>query len=158
MAIQALKGQQVPTRDAGAPHKQAPSGVHKSALTLLVIDRAVWAAAADIGSTVDMVDLPSTCIPLPGDCPVIRTALGAGVTMSIGDATYPSGLVNALDVAAAGQADLLASKAASTWGDPLWKLLGYPADPAKNIRLRATFAGANAAAGTLAYRISGTNA
>lgn len=158
MPVQALKGQQVPTRDAGAAHSQAPSGLHKSPLSILVMDRAAWTAAADIGSTISMVDLPSTCILEPGACPIKYTALGAGCTLNIGDATYPNGLAAAVDVSAAGSVDILNAKAASTWGDPLWKLLGYAADPAKTIRIIATVAGANAAVGTLGYRLSGTNA
>lgn len=158
MAVQVLKGVNVPTRDPGAANNQAPNGLYKSADVLLVLDRCTWTAAADIGSTIALADVPSKIYLMPAACPLKYTALGAGVTLSIGDVNYPTGLVNALDVSTAGTADAMSQKASTEWAKPLWQLLGYPSDPGGQIRLTAKIGGANAAAGTLGYCLNGTNA
>lgn len=158
MAVQQLKGVNVPTRAPGGPNAQAPNGLYKSPMVILVLDRSTWAAAADIGSTIDLGDFPSDIYLAPGHCPLKWTALGAGTTLGVGDATYPTGIVAGLDVAAAGGADLLSQKSPVEWAKPLWQLLGYAADPNRPIRLQAKVAGANAAAGTLGYCFAGTNA
>jgi len=82
-------------------------------------------------------------------------ALGAGCTLNIGDANYPTALAAGLSVAAAGQAQLAPLFAPNWMGQALWQRLGYAFDPGGAIELLATFAGANPANGSLSWQVTG---
>ena len=86
-------------------------------------------------------------------------ALGAGVTLSVGDVTFPAGLAPPAAAAAAGNMKVLGGLFISKYFLPLWQQLGY-ADlkAAKKIgdqcNLIATLAGA-AAAGNVVWQLQG---
>lgn len=83
-------------------------------------------------------------------------AFGGTCTLNIGDASFPSGLASAIAIAAAGNAAAWKGFAASKMGMPLWKALGYAADPQTTIELLATIATSNVAnTANLAWQILG---
>ena len=160
MAIRAIKGTNIPTRDPSGPSAQAPSGLHKAPSIILAMDNAQVIAGDSIGSTIDMVDAPSDCMIGPGMMHIYIPNMGAGVTLNIGDVNYPSGLLAGQAASAVAAVDVFAvGKTNDDIGKPLWQLLGYASDPKAALRLRATTAGAAVAnASTLGYRINCTKA
>lgn len=111
-----------------------------------------------IGDQVDLGTFKSTAMfdPLTTWC--WFDAFGAGVTMNIGDATYPSGLASALNVASAGNAALWKGFSASKMSMPLWQALGYASDPGGTIQLLGTIAGANVSnTANFAWQFKGAN-
>lgn len=89
----------------------------------------------------------------------INDAMGAGVTVAVGDVTFPSALLGAHAVNVAGQGGLFASVTPAKFVMPLWQMLGYADLPtAKKVgqqcELLGTIAG-GAATGNLAWMIRG---
>lgn len=85
-------------------------------------------------------------------------ALGASVTLNIGDSVHPTGLASALAVTNAGNAAIHKAFTPVMMGYPLWQKLGYSADPGGFLTLQAVIAGANIATpGSLAWKIVGKN-
>jgi hypothetical protein len=86
-------------------------------------------------------------------------ALGAGVTLGVGDVTYPSALMSAVAASAPTKLSLLTSLAIANYFLPTWQLLGYPDLPTARLvgpkcELLMTTAGA-AATGAIAWEIVG---
>ena len=87
---------------------------------------------------------------------------GTGVTLDIGDVTYPAALMDGQDVAAAAGSALIAkSVAIGNRKKPLWGMLGYASLAAAKLigarcELLATFKDANPDSGTLAWSIYGS--
>lgn len=160
MALRAIKGTNIPTRDVGAQSAQAPSGLHKAPTIILAMDNAQVIVGDSIGSTIDMVDAPSDCMIGPGMMHAYIPNMGAGVTLNFGDSVYPSGLLAGQAASAVTAVDVfVVGKTNDDIGKPLWQLLGYSSDPKTALRLRATVAGAAIAnASTLGYRINCTKA
>lgn len=88
--------------------------------------------------------------------------LGTGVTMDVGDVTYPAALVDGQDVAtAAGTVSPVKSVAAANRRKPLWGMLGYASLAAAKAvgarcELLASLKDANPASGTVAWSIYGS--
>jgi hypothetical protein len=111
-----------------------------------------------IGDTISFGLLKSAAYIDHGNSYLWWTALGAGVTLSIGDAAHPNALANALNVAAVGTQDFEVLWTPPWIGQPLWQHLGYASDPGGRIELIGTIAGAGAANGqSLAWQIMGRN-
>ncbi|HEY1448851.1 MAG TPA: hypothetical protein VGF33_09960 [Caulobacteraceae bacterium] len=96
----------------------------------------------------------------PDECWAHWSALGAGVTVSLGDATFPTALDNLVAMAAAGKANLLSAVTPPNYYLPLWQQLGYATlaaalAVAKQPTLIFTTSGA-AATGTLTWRLEGS--
>lgn len=90
---------------------------------VLVRDTITLAAAA-INDTVQLgVFGWETVINPNGD--VWHDALGAGVTLSIGDITFPTALMNAEVCTAAGSAKITKALTLDKYFAPLWQALGY---------------------------------
>ena len=109
-----------------------------------------------IGDQVSMGLYPSRAWLDPVRCQYVYDAFGAGCTLNIGDATHPSGLVAARNIAAVGAPLLFAqTTAAAVMSQPLWQRLGWASDPGGQIELLATFAGANPANANLGWQFFG---
>lgn len=98
----------------------------------------------------------------PNGCKAFWGVLGAGVTLSFGDVTFPTALDNAVDVHAAGNALLMSAVAITKYYQPLWQILGYATlaaaqAVAQQCTLIFTLGGANTAAGnqSVVWRLSG---
>jgi hypothetical protein len=112
-----------------------------------------------VGDQVSFGSLKSSAYIDHGNSYLWWTALGAGVTLSIGDVNHPNALANAYAVAAVGTQDFEVLWVPSWIGTPLWQHLGYAADPGGNIELLGTLGGANPAnTQSLAWQIVGRNA
>lgn len=124
-----------------------------------VFVRDVFDGDAAQNDTISLGVLPSTAILDPVASVVAFDDMGTSITLSVGDATHATALVNAADVAtAAGQISALKSVDIINWGYPLWKMLGYAADPGGNIELLATLGGGDPASGTIAWQLAGQQA
>jgi hypothetical protein len=111
-----------------------------------------------VGDQISFGSLKSNAYIDHGNSYMWWTALGAGVTLSIGDVNHPNALVNAVSVAAAGSEDFEMLWTPPWIGQPLWQHLGYAADPGGNIELLGAIAGANPAnTQSLAWQIIGRN-
>jgi hypothetical protein len=88
---------------------------------------------------------------------VFFDAVGAGVTLNIGDAAHASALNSAMSLAAQGQLPLAKAKAVQM-GFPLWQRLNWASDPGGTIELLATIGGAAPTNGmNFAWQIVGRN-
>ncbi|HEV2530952.1 hypothetical protein [Phenylobacterium sp.] len=125
---------------------------------ILVRDNVVFLNTNVIGDTVSLGFFKSTALISP-TAKVWFDAFGAAVKMNIGDVAHPTGLANQIDVSAAGNADLWKGFTAASMGIPLWKALGYGADPGGVIELLGTIAGANVVNNNVnfAWQIAGIN-
>lgn len=88
------------------------------------------------------------------------TAGGAGCTLSLGDATHPTALDNAVAINAAGKANLGSAVTVPNSYLPLWQQLGYASlAAAKAVALQCellfTIGGAVFAAGSIAFQLQG---
>lgn len=96
----------------------------------------------------------------PDECKAHWTAGGAGCTLSFGVAGHTTSLDNAVDIHAAGSANLLSAVTLPNYFLPLWQLCGYATlAAAKAVSAQAelifTIGGAVFAAGTIAWRLRG---
>lgn len=109
-----------------------------------------------IGDQVSLGAFKSTAFIDFGSSWLLCDALGAGCTVNVGDATYPSGLI-VMNVQSWGWKPLQSLDAGNPGGVgwALWQRLGYPADPNRLIELLAVFAGANPANGGLGWDFRG---
>lgn len=126
---------------------------------ILVRDQYV-AAAEVFTNTLQLAVLGWETVLDPVACDVYFDSLGANTTISVGDVTYPTALVNAQDThTAAGSVKLVKSTALDTWFQPLWQLLGYATLAAAKLignqcELLLTFNTANAT-GKLSWQFKG---
>lgn len=112
-----------------------------------IFDTAKFANGSLIGEKCFLGKLPSRCSILPQSV-VHFGAFGTSCTLNIGDANDEDGLATLVAVAAGGNTPLLEAVAAELIVKPLWELLGYAADPDRNIDLYASIAGANVSTAT----------
>ena len=118
--------------------------------------------AAAVGDTISLGKYRWETTISP-DSKVYYDALGAGVTVSVGDITTPNALSVATSAAAAGSKSLISSIDIANYGLPLWKLLGYVDLPTAKLvdalgaELLLTVAAATGTAtGTVTWDIKGT--
>lgn len=108
--------------------------------------------------------LPLDAVLLINLSDISHDAMGTGVTLSVGDATYPAALNAAAAAATAGSRKVGASVNIDKTGAPLWEMLGYASREAaysanlKGITLYATFPAGAAVAGTVSWTILGLGA
>ncbi|HUO22698.1 MAG TPA: hypothetical protein VMU59_09310 [Caulobacteraceae bacterium] len=119
----------------------------------------VTLAAAPAADTIQLGLFGWESIIDPVSSDVLYDNLGAGTTLSVGDATYPTALLNAQGTSAAGTSKIGQINAKTLWFAPLWQALGYASLAAAqkvgtNCELLATIGGA-AATGNLAWSIKG---
>ncbi len=117
---------------------------------LSLIDQKTLAAAA-IADRIFLGSVPSVSV-IKKDSKIYNAALGAGVTLSIGDKNDDNALVAGQAVAVAGSFDLVTT---ANVGKKAWEMLNYAEDPGDNLELFATIAG-GAATGVLAWEIDFT--
>jgi hypothetical protein len=111
-----------------------------------------------IGDTISLATLRATAFIDPVFSIIAWEALGAGVTLSIGDAAHPGGLLSAYSVAGASNTGMVAfGFPAAQIAAPLWQRLGYASNPGGVIELLASFGGANPANVNLSWEIWGRN-
>ena len=111
-----------------------------------------------IGDQISLGSFKSTAfVALDQNSGVLSDALGAGVTGNIGDATHPSALVSGVNLATAAWRGVSGNLTAAQIAAPLWRRLGWSADPGGLIELLLTFAGANPANGSVAWQLCGRN-
>lgn len=109
-----------------------------------------------VNDTLSLAVLKSNAFIDQGNSFMWWGALGAGVTLSVGDVNHPATLASAVAAAAAGSGPLQALFVPAWMGQPLWQRLGYAADPGGTIELLATIAGAAPANGiNIAWQICG---
>lgn len=83
-------------------------------------------AAAPAADTVQLAVLGWETVIDPYQSDFSFDALGANTTVSIGDVTYPTALVNALDThTAAGTSKVVKAPDIDAYFQPLWQMLGY---------------------------------
>lgn len=99
-------------------------------------------------STVNFGSLPSSARLRPSG-KIFYDALTGVTSFSLGDANYPNALVNAADIHLAGSASALSAVDIASYTQPLWKVLGYAADPGGSISIIGTLNQAATAAGTI---------
>ena len=115
-------------------------------------------AAAPIADTISLGTFGwETVINPKGD--VFFDALGAGVTLSVGDAGHPTALVNAKVCTAAGSVPITNAITIDKYFQPLWQQLGYASLAAAqavaiNCELLATI-GVGAATGNVTWQLTG---
>ncbi len=115
-------------------------------------------AAAPIADTCQLATLPWETVISPG-ATLYNAALGAGVTISVGDVTFPAALAAATACNAAGSFLMTKTVAVGLLFAPLWQMLGY-ADLATakavgaQCELLATIAG-GAATGAMSWQMHG---
>jgi hypothetical protein len=124
-----------------------------------ILVRDVYTMAGNVATdTISLALLKSTAYIDQGNSFMWWGALGAGVTLSVGDATHPTALANAVAAATLGSGPLSPAFIGAWMAYPLWQRLGYAGDPGGNIELLATIGGAAPANGmTLAWQIFGRN-
>lgn len=128
---------------------------------VIVRDLFTNAAATAQNDTIQVaVNLGWETILDPDGCKAHWTAGGAGCTLSLGDATHPTALDNAVDISAAGSANLLSAITKPNYYLPLWQALGYATlAAAKAVALQCelifTIGGAVFAAGTITWKLVG---
>lgn len=150
-------GSLVGTPKQATPPRQTSHAHENGTDHVIVRDTIELAAAAN--DTVQLAVLPWETVIAPSST-FYFDDLGAGCTLSIGDATYPNALCNAQDVAtAAGSALVMKSVDIANYFKPLWQQLGYASlTAAKAVgpfcELLAKVNSA-AAAGTLTWSIHG---
>jgi hypothetical protein len=143
-----------------SPMQPVDNAYERNNDAILVRDTITLAAAAAATTIQAIVGLGWESVLHPPGCYVANGALGAGVTISLGDVTYPAALAAATAVNAAGTT--LSGLPAVTIGNywqPLWQQLGYASlTAAKAVGPQAellfTIAGA-AATGILTWQLSG---
>lgn len=139
----------------GQPFQSVPSDLAYGTDEVINRDYAALTTSNDIGDTIVLCSVPSNSFLSPG-ATVYYDALGTGVELEIGDATYPAGLSAAFSVASAGSAALHQKFTAGQIAYPLWKKLGYSSDPGGNITLLATIQNANVGSGgNVGWNITG---
>jgi hypothetical protein len=125
---------------------------------ILVRDTITLAAAPAADTVLALITGWETVLDIY-DCFWSSAALGAGVTLSLGDATYPTALDNAVASNAAQQKQAGSAVTFGNYGKPLWALLGYASlaaaqAVAAQCTLLFTIGGA-AATGVLSWRFAG---
>jgi hypothetical protein len=155
MAVVATLGVNVAARAAAAPPK-AVEPQHFYGRVRILTDRAVIAAGAEVGSTVELGELPWDCV-IGARSIFLFDAMGASVMMTVGlRADAENGfaedddlLVTATSVASAGSFSGLAAIGIEKTGKKLWELAGLTACPPGNQRAKlfATLKGATTTPG-----------
>jgi hypothetical protein len=150
---------------AGAPSQSSPlrpvDQAYANGVNVLMVRDKIQLAGAAAASQVSLGLVGWDTIIDPQASAIWRTALGAGVTFTVGDVTFPGALLGPVDASVVGAIGLISNLALTLVGffQPLWQALGY-ADAATarlvgaKCELLATTAGA-AATGTLAWQIHG---
>ena len=119
-----------------------------------VTDRvAAFSNGASIASLFYMARIPSAAVMLPLSM-VYWGACGSSVTLNIGDATDDDAIATVIDVASAGSALIMEASGKTPLaaaGQRLWELLGYTADPKRDIDLIGKIAGAAISTATGAF-------
>ena len=124
---------------------------------VLIRDTVALSPANVVGDQVSLAVLRSSAFIDPSAV-LWNDALGAGVTLNIGDVNYPAGLMNGAPVSAAGSGTLWRNFTPSRMAQPLWQALGYGVNPGGFLELLATITGAApSAAGSLAWKLIGMN-
>jgi hypothetical protein len=149
----------------GTPKQSSPinpvdNAYERIADQILVRDVYTNAGATAQNDTIQCAVLGWETIIDPDGSKVHFTAGGAGCTLSLGDATHATALDNAVDIHAAGSANLLSAITVPNYYLPLWQLLGYASlaaakAVAKQCELLFTIGGANFAAGTITWKLVG---
>jgi hypothetical protein len=153
----------------GTPKQTAPLSpvdmfFERSKNEVLVRDVYTNVAATAENDTIEIIEqLGWESILDPDDCWFWNTAGGAGCTLSAGDATHPTGLLNAISIAAASPSvgtKLMQAVTPPNYYQPLWQQLGYASLAAaqavsKKAQLIFTIGGAVFAAGTIAWKLEG---
>jgi len=147
MAVVDIYGNYVATPTQNTTPKAMPTGPYAHKAPNMHFDRCEVTSGDSVGSKLYFGRFPRSAIILP-QSKVFFGALGASVTLDIGDANSADGLASDIDVSAAGSGDFLEAVAAENLGKPLWELLGYASEDAaeETLTLYGTLAGAAAGA------------
>lgn len=141
--------------DPAATTVTATNNAHEKGTDHILIRDRVELSAAPADDRIFLGRFGSRTVLDPDGCIAWFDDLGTGVTIDVGDATNPDGLVDGQDVAtAAGSFNLLKTQDVSAYFKPLWEQLGMSEDPDAPIDLYATILGA-AATGTFVWQFKG---
>ena len=143
---------------AAVPFQPVDAAFENTKDTVLVRDYTVL-AAAPAADTVSLGFFGWESIVDPVGSDVFYDNLGAGTTLSVGDVTHTTALLNAQATSAAGSSKVGQTNAKTLWYAPLWQALGYASLAAaqavgSNCELLATIGGA-AATGNLLWSLKG---
>lgn len=125
----------------------------------VIVRDVITLAAAPIADTISLGIMGWESVLDPADCDMNWDALGAGVTLSVGDVTFPAALAAATAANAAGSLKPLKTITNANFYQPLWSLLGYATLAAAKLvgnqcELLATIAG-GAATGVVNWQFKG---
>ena len=141
MAVETIYGTHVRGKAESSPPAQADPGYSETRIKNHA-DTLTFSAGASVGSKGYIGKLPSSALILP-QSRFYFGAAGAGATLELGDSNSASGLASAVDVSAAGSADVLEAKTAGARLAPLWQHLGYSSDPGGALDLYFSITGAD---------------
>jgi hypothetical protein len=149
-----LIGTTVQTLKSGVSTPRVPR-LYQDSFDVVLARDYVTLAGNLIGDQISFGSYRSNTFMDTQNCNLFWDPLGAACTLNIGDLAHPTGIRTALAVAAVGNSPLFAAPPAAQIAAPLWQRLGWGADPGGMIELLGTFAGANPAAGNVAWQLIG---
>ena len=149
MAVQTYfaSGAQNPAVQGQAPIPDEQVGGHLH----LTLSRQLVANGDSATSTITFCKVPSSARIERGSR-IDADAIAGNTSFSLGDANYPTGLMNAVDIHVGGQFNP-AGITNANMDQALWQLLGYAADPLSEIVLIGTLGAALTAGGSIALTL-----